>query len=57
MRKHLRRKAKYLMSTDGVTKINRCMSFGRWRRIIDAYPDFYGKKRQYKGSSQPILHY
>lgn len=56
MRKMLRNMAKAKMARNGVTKINKRMSHGRWRRYINAYPvnavtgagmprDFLGKKR------------
>lgn len=61
MRKLLRSMAKAEMKRRGYAKINRCMSNGRWRDIIGAYPGFLGSKKQKKahrdGPRQPILTY
>ncbi len=57
MRKLLRAMAKAEMKRRGYTKVNRRMGNGRWREIVKAHPGFCGKKRQRKGSAQPILHY
>lgn len=59
MRKLLRIMAKAKMERMGYSKVNRRMAYGQWRRVLGpgAYPDFYGKKRQRKGSWQPILKY
>lgn len=56
MRKYLRGLAKAKMERNGVTKINRRMSYS-WRKEIGAYPGFDGKKRQKKGSKQFVLRY
>lgn len=56
MRKILRRMAKVRMAWAGYSHVNRCMSVGRWREFVDAYPvnlytgkkmqrHFHGKKR------------
>lgn len=59
MRKLLRSMAKAKMERIGYSKVNRRMRYSQWRRVLGewAYPDFYGKKRQRKGSRQPILKY
>lgn len=59
MRKLLRSMAKAKMERMGYSKVNRRMRYSQWRRVLGerAYPDFYGKKRQRKGSRQPILKY
>lgn len=61
MRKLLRAMAKAEMKKRGVAKVNRCMSGGRWRDFIGAYPGFLGSKQQKKahrnGLGQPILTY
>lgn len=59
MRKLLRSMAKVKMERMGYSKVNRRMAYGQWRRVLGpgAYPDFQGKKRQSKGSRQPILKY
>ena len=52
MRKLLRSMAKAKMERMGYSKVNRRMRYSQWRRVLGewAYPDFYGKKRQRKGS-------
>lgn len=57
MRKLLRAMARAEMERRGYSKVNRRMDMGRWREIVKAHPGFYGKKRQRKGSRQPILRY
>ena len=57
MRKLLRAMAKAKMERRGYSKVNRRMDMGRWREIVKAHPGFHGKKRQRKGSRQPILRY
>lgn len=57
MRKYLRAMAKAKMRKEGVTKINRRMGFGNWRRVVGAYPGFSGLKKQQPGSKQRILQY
>lgn len=57
MRKLLRAMAKAEMERRGYSKVNRRMSYGRWRDIVKAHPGFFGKKRQQKGSRHPILRY
>lgn len=61
MRKLLIAMAKAEMKKKGIAKVNRCMSGGRWRDFIGAYPGFLGSKKQKKarrsGPSQPILTY
>ncbi len=58
MRKLLRNLAKAQMEQTGYSKVNRRM-YGHWREVLGkgAYSGFYGKKRQNKGSRQPILKY
>ena len=57
MRKLLRAMAKAEMLRRGYSKVNRRMGNGRWREVAKAHPGFRGKKRQCKGSTQPILRY
>ena len=57
MRKLLRSMAKAKMERMGYSNVNRRMAYGQWREVLGkwAYPGFYGKKYQNKGSRQPIL--
>ena len=55
MRKLLRAMAKAEMKRRGYSKVNRRMSYGRWRDVIGAYPGFRGSKRP--GRNQPVLVY
>ena len=57
MRKLLRSMAKAEARRRGWAKINSRMAWGQWRDLIGAYPGFHGKKKQKKGSRQPILKY
>ena len=68
MRKLLRRMAKAEMARRGYSKVNKRMSFGRWREVLKIVPteattgkklgySFRGKKKQKKGSKQPVLIY
>lgn len=55
-RKYLRGIARAKLERQGAGEVNRRMGRG-WRKIMNAYPGFRGKKRQKPGSSQPILIY
>lgn len=55
MRKLLRAMAKAEMKRRGYSKVNRRMSYVRWRDVIGAYPGFRGSKRP--GRNQPVLVY
>lgn len=53
-RKHLRNLARARMEREGVQRVNRYLG-PNWRRVMQVYPKFIGKKRP--GSNQPILIY
>lgn len=68
MRRLLRTMAKAKMARRGYSKVNKRMSRGRWREVLKIVPteartgrklgyDFLGRKKQHKGSKQPILAY
>lgn len=68
MRKLLRNMAKAEMTRRGYSKVNKRMSRGRWREVLKIEPteagtgkklgySFRGKKKQKKGSKQPVLTY
>lgn len=68
MRKLLIRMAKAEMTRLGYSKVNRRMNHGRWREVLKIVPteaktgkklgySFGGKKKQKKGSKQPVLTY
>lgn len=68
MRKLLRRMAKAEMTRLGYSKVNKRMNHGRWREVLKIVPTeakpgkklgygFRGKKKQKKGSKQPVLTY
>lgn len=53
-RKYLRRKVRNIAAIKG-WKPSKAVQ--NWRTILGVYPHFVGKKRQEKGSEQPILKY
>lgn len=55
-RKYLRGIARARMERDGVVHVNSYLG-PNWRNITNAYPGFHGKKKQKRGSMQPILIY
>lgn len=53
-RKHMREMVRRQAARHGIKP---SMAVRGWRRVWGAYPDFFGHKRQKKGSKQPILKY
>lgn len=53
-RKHMREMVRRQAARRGIKSSTAVRG---WRRVWGAYPDFFGKKRQKKGSKQPILKY
>ncbi len=53
-RKHLRQKVRSMAEHNNY-KPSRAVK--KWSDILGVYPGFKGKKRQPKGSTQPILKY
>ena len=55
-RKYLRGMARATMVKNGVEKPNKHLA-SYWRRIMHAHPEFHGKKKQHRGSKQPVIIY
>ena len=53
-RKHMREMVRRQAARRGIKPT---VAVRGWRRVWNAYPNFIGKKKQKKGSKQPILKY